>query len=395
MEEQPQQPEEETKPSAEQAPQEEPKSHKKLIITIVIALLIIIGGAVAWYFFYAQGKITALYETEPKLQVPVPSAEDVDKMVIDDITDTSEWITYRSEVNGFEISYPAEWEAKTHEGNQRGYILSLLDPENPGNPGYANELTIQRNDEITDYVTGNFETFDEFIVVGEHTHQIISPTTIDGKKAVELIFGGNGAAYGIFIESNGIYALVFEKAWDKTKLSATAQKVLSTLKFIQTKDLQTYNNDELKISFNYPNEWGQLVQKDEPDHIALQVNNRIFLGTDNGEDSLGRGGYWGDPANLIVNQEYINNFCNDKSDCEIKTNQQGITFARNIEKEYSTFGSDPVEAVFYYLFNPKSEYRGVIISGVNLDNDNILVGENIQFDESDMELLIDGLNFID
>ena len=161
----------------------------------------------------------------------------------------------------------------------------------------------------------------------------------------------------------------------------------------QLAEWQLYKNNDLKISFSYPKNWGEINKKIESDHVILALavfNNAVFLGADNGKKALvGRGGYWGDEAEFIINQNYINDFCNDKNNCEIKTNQYGITFARE-KRLFSDLGyPTPHESIFYYLFNPKTELKGIIISNERLINNNI---ESL---ESKMDSIIDSIEFVD
>lgn len=158
----------------------------------------------------------------------------------------------------------------------------------------------------------------------------------------------------------------------------------------QSAEWQLYKDNDLKISLSYPKDWGEINKKIESDHVILAVfNNDVFLGADNGKKSLGRGGYWGDAAEFIINQDYVNNFCNDKNNCEIKTNQYGITFARE-KRLFSDLGDPtPRESIFYYLFNPKTEFKGTIISNERL------IDNNIESLESKMDSIIDSIEFID
>lgn len=152
--------------------------------------------------------------------------------------------------------------------------------------------------------------------------------------------------------------------------------------------LQQFKNDDLKLSFDYPKEWGEISIKNEPDHISLAIDLDVFLGADNGGDSMGRGGYWGDEAVLITDQNYVNNFCNGKVDCQIMTNKSGIIFAREKKLFDSLSDQNQRDSIFYYIFNPKSKFRGIILS------DEGLINMNIESIESKIDSLVDSIEFI-
>lgn len=161
----------------------------------------------------------------------------------------------------------------------------------------------------------------------------------------------------------------------------------------QASNLKSYENKTLNISFSYPQDWGDVSQeKDGTDHISLSVfkSSIIFLAADNGGESVGRGAYWGDNAELIDSQSYINNLCDTKSEaqsCEIKTNSSGVKYAKVVE-EVLKFG-DPTIETNYYIYNPNSEFRGILLSTERLRS------ENINDLESKLQSLVDSFYFTD
>lgn len=159
----------------------------------------------------------------------------------------------------------------------------------------------------------------------------------------------------------------------------------------ETSNLKSYESDTLNIAFSYPQDWGNISQeKDGTDHIALSVFEKsiIFLAADNGSESVGRGAYWGDSAGLIDSQGYINNLCDTKNEaqnCEIKTNPTGVKYAKVVEEVFK-FG-DPTIETNYYIYNPNSKFRGIILSTERLKSKNI---SNL---ESKLQNLVDSFYF--
>ena len=157
-------------------------------------------------------------------------------------------------------------------------------------------------------------------------------------------------------------------------------------------NLISYENKTLSISFHYPENWGEITQEEDgTDHIALSIFKKpiVLLAADNGGESIARGAYWGDMAESIVSQDYIDNLCNVKNEaesCQIKSNQYGIKYAKVVE-EVIKFGEPTIETN-YYIFNSKSEFRGLIISTerlVTVDIDNL---------EDKLQSLVDSFKFI-
>lgn len=157
----------------------------------------------------------------------------------------------------------------------------------------------------------------------------------------------------------------------KNKTKTSTQNSTSTQN--KKSNLKKYENKKLSISFSYPKELGKIKANisETKDHISLALpkvsDNAIFLAADNGQTSTARGGYWGDWAENIDSKKFITDLCQLKSsytkdfiDCKIKTNSSGITFSK-VNKTIMEMGPRS-EAVNYYIFNPHSEYRDIILS---------------------------------
>ena len=167
-----------------------------------------------------------------------------------------------------------------------------------------------------------------------------------------------------------------------------------------------YSNETLGIQFEYPSEWGGIdeiaeqvcldmqidEQKDPCQHISLKFKDLgdsvLFLSSSSvlySEDIMGRGGYWGDDAGLIEDENYIKKYCDDKKDdCKIYQNTNGIWVSKSqeyyvpIDKDITIYNIKSNNPIFY----------GITASSERLENLDI---ENMQ---EKFDLIIDSLNFI-
>lgn len=144
--------------------------------------------------------------------------------------------------------------------------------------------------------------------------------------------------------------------------------------------LQEYKNDGLKLAFTYPKDWGVITEGDRFPYVGqiiLRLFDTTFLAANNDFGGGDRGGYWGDYAWFIGNQSSIINFCNDPfqfpdriESCSILQNENGISYAKTQEEICSEAGCSGI-ATNYYLYNPNSEFRGIVISSAFLRDNNI------------------------
>lgn len=153
-------------------------------------------------------------------------------------------------------------------------------------------------------------------------------------------------------------------------------------------DFKRYDDEELGFGFALPEGWGEISKREEMNHRSLSLEGgSVFLGADNGGENVGRGGYWGDSAELITDQDYITKLCETKTDaksCEIRTNDAGLTYAK-VTEDIVQFGPS-VEGINYYIFNPNNDYRGIILSTERLDEDG--------YDRADLQYIVDNFYFL-
>lgn len=147
---------------------------------------------------------------------------------------------------------------------------------------------------------------------------------------------------------------------------------------------EQYIDEKIGVSFYYPKSWGEVTALEEPiadgEGVAsrwLALSTRvpgedpqyyIFLSSAAAEGD-GRGGFWGDMAREIDGPDYINNFCQDKENCEVFTNESGITIAKqtNVEVPLNE-ATNATASVQYYIYNPNTIFHQMIISSANLEH---------------------------
>lgn len=159
------------------------------------------------------------------------------------------------------------------------------------------------------------------------------------------------------------------------------------------KEIERYINEEMRLSFDYPTEW----ELSQTTGTAMKANDIVFMSI-GAPPYLGwdRGGWWGDLVYAIENADMIENFCDepisilnntnpdDFVECEILTNEHGITYAKVHQLLYSEgFTKGPLNV--YYFHNPFSiEHANVIMASMpELADPEVfeLIAESMRWDD--------------
>lgn len=175
-----------------------------------------------------------------------------------------------------------------------------------------------------------------------------------------------------------------------------------------TNPLVVYRNTKLGIQFEYPSEWGvleesvergcyeaqeKITEQDPCQHVDLlfmdlewPVNLLSAYSVLFSQHGVGRGGYWGDFAGSIKDEDFVKNYCNDKdkNKCRVYKNANGILVARSIED----VGYGEGEAVLYYIKSSHPVFFGLVLSTDRFQNVGI---PNL---EEKIDRLVDSLRFI-
>lgn len=184
--------------------------------------------------------------------------------------------------------------------------------------------------------------------------------------------------------------------WQTNAITGVRSTATPDEKGQQNIGVQPYKNDRLKLTFSYPKDMGPITEDELPPdgHVTLRLSGDIFLAADSGERDGDRGSYWGDYASFLNNQSTITNFCNEPftfpdriKNCNVLQNQNGISYAKT-QEEICTEGGCSGIATSYYIYNPNSEFRGIVISSDRLRDNSIP-----QLDEK-LDEIVKSINFV-
>ncbi len=138
---------------------------------------------------------------------------------------------------------------------------------------------------------------------------------------------------------------------------------------------KTYEDSELGFAFDYPADWGEITTHNESGtcpqgYVADNCNQRYliakgatFLSAETRGHSdypIGRGAFWGDNASNI-SSNYLSKCESNNKVCTVVTNNNGLSFA------FYKGTPDPEDiggfsSPRYYIYNPNSQYYGVVLS---------------------------------
>jgi hypothetical protein len=167
-------------------------------------------------------------------------------------------------------------------------------------------------------------------------------------------------------------SLQTENEWLENDLLSQKDKVSLTI----------FSDAELWISFKYPNNWWTITKDFDINNwnkyliMLLKWGNTFFVFHNWGTPSA-RWWFWWDSAININNISYINNFCKNKTNCTIKTNSNWVQYVKYNE-EYFEMWNDTVKIrLMYYIFNPNSIYRWIIMSNERISGESEFTLDNI------------------
>jgi hypothetical protein len=168
----------------------------------------------------------------------------------------------------------------------------------------------------------------------------------------------------------------------KTNMAVAPDKVPTPVE--QAKMTETYTSQKLGIEFEYPKEWGpieEVVEKgcmfgnegkitatDPCEHVSLRAtglpDRTFFLSAYSKLFRLypnPRGGYWGDLAGTLTDQNFAGNYCRDKatSTCTTLTSKGGLVIAYDKNKNVCT-EDDCSTSEVYFVKLPQAFFGAVL-----------------------------------
>jgi len=196
------------------------------------------------------------------------------------------------------------------------------------------------------------------------------------------------------------------KTQEELPVEAELEKVEKVEDEIMTEEVSTkrYEDEKLKITFDYPAEWGELEYGDNEQYcvltrgISIKGKSSFFSAANNIKPcEFGVNG-WQSRNLFFADQEFVDALCEnerwEKQSCKIKTNASGVTYAKtigNIITYVKEFGEEV--APVYYIFNPNSDYSSIVLSTGKTFVDGALVESDVT--EEQLDVLVESLEFIE
>lgn len=198
-----------------------------------------------------------------------------------------------------------------------------------------------------------------------------------------------------------------KNAWDLQRISELEQQLsglTNQLSWLQAENellkwnlsgntdintnISTFSDAEIWVSFDYPISWWTITKDSETNNtkylVMLLKNWNTFFAFHNWDTPLARWSFWWDEAKNINNSTYISNFCQNKTNCTINTNTNWIQYAKYYEEYWEMWSTQINTRLMYYIFNPNSSYRGIVMSNEKIPNESI----------SDLNNIINSLSFL-
>lgn len=157
-------------------------------------------------------------------------------------------------------------------------------------------------------------------------------------------------------------------------------------------NLLTHTDPVLKLSFQYPKEWGMVETKDAVTGQGVEDNpayrlyfysmdsnssepifKGLFLVANNLNIPLeDRDGYWGDEGRKISGVEAVDTYCKDMTveeggSCSTFQNTNGVKIVKYRANPASMQGRKEMSDQ-YLFYNPNSVFSGVIMSTIGLND---------------------------
>lgn len=162
------------------------------------------------------------------------------------------------------------------------------------------------------------------------------------------------------------------------------------LQKISNPNVSTFSDTEIWVSFSYPSNWWEITKSSEENDgkkylIGLSKDKEnIFAVFHNGGTPVARWGFWWDMAMNISGSAYVSSFCTGKTKCTVHTNSNDIPYVKYYY-EAGVMGSEQTKStIAYYLFNPNSDFRGIIVSNDRIPNE----------PESSLDTIVESFKFI-
>lgn len=202
----------------------------------------------------------------------------------------------------------------------------------------------------------------------------------------------------------GTQTLEQKQTIDDLNAQVTAESQAEENQDAFSENLQLFENNKLNISFLHPKSWGNAVVRENTDDsldpekagaisIAFQpagAEEACCVAFSVSENYMpDHGGTWATLASLVENQEYIDKFCEEKENCAVYTNPNGVKIAKLSQTNTETEGGiADVNVDQYFIYHPDAEFFGLTFCTVCLEK---VLGKEMA--KIEISRLIDSLRF--
>lgn len=163
----------------------------------------------------------------------------------------SDWNVYQNKKYGFRIDYPSDWKIEEKISDSARQYIDLISPQTLEKQkkveeqkargefyeSFASDVSIFYYSSVSEEFANKenkwgAKTLDELIKKNIEI-QKIGNIQINGINGVEVIWHGEGDSYSVFIENKGyLYEIIFNNREDKTSLSDTERKIISSFRIL-------------------------------------------------------------------------------------------------------------------------------------------------------------------
>jgi len=258
------------------------KKHQQGFVLIPITLLVVflLGG----WLIYKNPNLVNRAKTQEKTTIQAPTTAPTPTLNISDDPNKKNWKSYKDDVAGYQISFPASWDNKGLQGEYNtGLLLTSAEGKiRDGSTLLPNvvELSfgyVQLKDDTYKFIATDFkEAFQRNLgpyppgKTGGVTTKL-GNIKINGQDAIKFLHESSyegltyASSYQIKGQTGVAYYRISFGARDKSSLESHQQEIdqiVNSFKIIPLPTptpvgLKAYTNQEIGLSYQYPSNWTQ------------------------------------------------------------------------------------------------------------------------------------------
>ena len=302
-------------------PPKEAKPKKTSLLAILILIAVLLGAIIiaGYCYFIPEDK-----ENKNVGQTLTNVNSNQNSSLVEDISD---WQNYTNFTYHFTIKCPRDYFL---EEKEKSYTFKKIFPFEAG--GYLNPIHYVRVAIFDNKDTGYNKTIYDWAVSGfpENSkpagYNFVEEKTVgENKYRIYSVASGVDTVKEYFLVKNSLIYSLYHSCLGNCEISQ-GTNIITTFKFIDETDVwETYNNNDINISFEYPKSWGPVVvnQDDETQWGAgkeTRVNSTSRTNSFGGQFQIiyatldyapGRENWQGEIMSEYEKNEGIKNICQE------------------------------------------------------------------------------------